>query len=76
MTRPRRPPGRAALLCRRDAQHQQEMVCGECQQIAPLDTGLVARRQLRITQFADRLDLASTEHPLQDIQAFFRERGR
>lgn len=40
------------------------------------DVGAALVLDRRITQFADRLDLASTEHPLQDIQAFFRERGR
>jgi hypothetical protein len=30
----------------------------------------------RITQFTDRLDLVPTEHPLQDIQQFFRDRGK
>lgn len=40
------------------------------------DVGAALVLDRRITQFADRLDLVSTEHPLQDIQAFFRERGR
>lgn len=40
------------------------------------DVGAALVLDRRITQFADRLELAATEHPLQDIQAFFRERGR
>ncbi|MHC1681018.1 MAG: ATP-dependent DNA helicase [Methanomassiliicoccales archaeon] len=40
------------------------------------DVGAALVLDRRITQFADRLDLVPTEHPLQDIQAFFRERGR
>jgi DNA excision repair protein ERCC-2 len=40
------------------------------------DVGAALVLDRRITQFADRLDLVATEHPLQDIQAFFRERGR
>ena len=40
------------------------------------DVGAALVLDRRVTQFADRLDLVRTEHPLQDIQAFFRERGR
>jgi len=40
------------------------------------DVGAALVLDRRITQFADRLDLVATERPLQDIQAFFRERGR
>ena len=40
------------------------------------DVGAALVLDRRITQFADRLDLVPTEHPLQDIQTFFRERGR
>ena len=40
------------------------------------DVGAALVLDRRISQFGDRLDLVPTEHPLQDIQAFFRERGR
>lgn len=40
------------------------------------DVGAALVLDRRITQFADRLELVPTERPLQDIQAFFRERGR
>jgi len=40
------------------------------------DVGAALVLDRRITQFADRLDLTATERPLQDIQAFFRERRR
>lgn len=40
------------------------------------DVGAALVLDRRITQFADRLDIVATERPLQDIQAFFRERGR
>ncbi len=40
------------------------------------DVGAALVLDRRITQFSDRLDLVATERPLQDIQAFFRERGR
>jgi len=38
------------------------------------DVGAALILDRRITQFSDRLDLVSTERPLQDIQRFFRER--
>lgn len=40
------------------------------------DVGAALVLDRRITQFTDRLDLVPTEHPLQDIQQFFRERGK
>jgi DNA excision repair protein ERCC-2 len=40
------------------------------------DVGAALVLDRRICQFSDRLDLVSTERPLQDIQQFFRERGR
>jgi len=39
------------------------------------DIGAALVLDRRITQFSDRLDLVPTERPLQDIQAFFREKG-
>jgi DNA excision repair protein ERCC-2 len=40
------------------------------------DVGAALVLDRRITQFSDRLELTPTEHPLQDIQQFFRERGK
>jgi DNA excision repair protein ERCC-2 len=40
------------------------------------DVGAALVLDRRITQFTDRLDLVPTEHPLQDIQQFFRDRGK
>jgi len=40
------------------------------------DVGAALVLDRRITHFSDRLELFPTEHPLQDIQAFFRDRGR
>lgn len=40
------------------------------------DVGAALVLDRRITQFSDRLDLVPTEHPAQDIQQFFRDRGR
>lgn len=40
------------------------------------DVGAALVLDRRITQFSDRLELFPTERPLQDIQSFFRDRGR
>ena len=40
------------------------------------DVGAALVLDRRITQFSDRLELVRTERPLQDIQQFFRDRGR
>ncbi|MCG7845041.1 MAG: ATP-dependent DNA helicase, partial [Methanomassiliicoccales archaeon] len=40
------------------------------------DVGAALVLDRRITQFTDRLDLVPTEHPLQDIQQFFRDQGK
>lgn len=40
------------------------------------DVGAALVLDRRICQFADRLEVVATEHPLQDIQQFFRDRGK
>jgi len=40
------------------------------------DVGAALVLDRRICQFADRLEVVATDHPLQDIQQFFRDRGK